>query len=46
MNKKETLEKIRLYEIDLKFCKESGYNEVAADIEQKINSLKSQQQEK
>ena len=46
MNKKDRLEKIRLYEIDLKFCKESGYHEVATDIEQKINSLKSQPQEK
>lgn len=39
MNKKEIIKKIKLYEIDLEFCKEAGYKIVAKDIEAKIKSL-------
>ena len=39
MNKKEILEKIKLYEIDLEFCKEAGYKTTAAEIEVKIKEL-------
>ena len=39
MNRKEILEKIRLYEIDLEFCISAGYYEAAADIENSINDL-------
>ena len=41
MNKKDILEKIRLYKIDLSFCKESSYNEVASELETKIKLLES-----
>ena len=40
-NKKEILEKINLYKIDLSFCKEANYNEVAPELENKIQLLKS-----
>ena len=39
MNKKDILKKIRLYKIDLLFCKESSYNEIASDLETKIKLL-------
>ena len=39
MNKKEIIKKIKLYEIDLEFCKEAGYKIVAKDIEAKIKAL-------
>jgi len=39
MNKKEIIEKIELYEIDLEFCKESGYKITAAELEVKIKEL-------
>ena len=39
-NKKEILEKIRLYKIDLSFCKESNYGEVASELVTKIQLLK------
>lgn len=39
MNKKEIIKKIELYEIDLAFCKEAGYQIVAADLEVKIKML-------
>ena len=39
MNKKEIIEKIELYEADLAFCKGSGYQIVAADLEDKIKML-------
>ena len=39
MNKKEIIEKIELYEVDLEFCKEAGYQIVAADLEDKIKVL-------
>jgi len=39
MNKKEIIKKIELYEADLEFCKEAGYQTVAADLEDKIKML-------
>ena len=39
MNKKEIIKKIKLYEIDLEFCKEAGYKIVAKDIKAKIKAL-------
>ena len=41
MTKQEIIELIERYEIDLIYCKDAGYNEAAADIETKINELKS-----
>ena len=39
MNEKEIIKTIKLYEIDLEFCKEAGYKIVAKDIEAKIKEL-------
>tara|TARA_B100001057_G_C22142578_1_gene678852 strand:+ start:296 stop:442 length:147 start_codon:yes stop_codon:yes gene_type:complete len=39
MNKKEIIAKIKLYEIDLGFCKEAGYKITAAELEAKIKEL-------
>ena len=39
MNEKEIIKKIKLYEIDLEFCKEAGYKILAKDIEAKVKEL-------
>jgi len=39
MNEKEIIKTIKLYEIDLEFCKEAGYKIVAKDIKAKIKKL-------
>ena len=39
MSEKDIIEKIRLYEIDLEFCKEAGYKIVASDLKAKIKAL-------
>lgn len=39
MNKKEAIEKIRLYKIDLEFCKEAGYKTIAIELKDKIKAL-------
>ena len=38
MNEKEIIKKIKLYEIDLEFCKEAGYKIVASDLKAKIKA--------
>ena len=39
MTKQEIIEKIELYKIDLEFCKEAGYEIIAADLISKIKIL-------
>ena len=39
MNKEEIKNKIKLYKIDLEFCKTSGYKAIATELEAKIEEL-------